>query len=223
MTALRPILLLLLCVLSLSSCATITRGSTDEVIVRTWPEGASVYLSNGMTGISPVTFELPRNESVVVDIELDGYEPVEVTLNPKISSEGGAGMAGNIFLGGVIGAAVDAGSGAMYDLTPNPLEITLIPLDGPRSYDGPGPGEESMEEPGPDGWDESFEEELAEQDPALPMETEPVFDLPQDPQEVPVPQTQEVPEPVGTELPGQAGQVASPWQTIAGKPRKDRN
>ncbi|MEZ6019030.1 MAG: hypothetical protein R3F17_02720 [Planctomycetota bacterium] len=159
----------------------------------------------------------------MVDIELDGYEPVEAALNLKISSEGGAGMAGNIFLGGVIGAAVDAGSGAMYDLTPNPLEITLIPLDGPRSYDGPGPGEESMEEPGPDGWDESFEEELAEQDLALPMETEPVFDLPQDPQEVPVPQTQEVPEPVGTELPGQAGQVASPWQTIAGKPRKDRN
>ncbi|MEZ6019029.1 MAG: hypothetical protein R3F17_02715 [Planctomycetota bacterium] len=60
MTALRPILLLLLCVLSCRAAATITRGSTDEVIVRTWPEGASVYLSNGMTGISPVTFEPSR-------------------------------------------------------------------------------------------------------------------------------------------------------------------
>lgn len=34
-------------------------------------------------------------------------------------------MAGNIFVGGIIGVAVDAGSGAMNDLVPNPVNVTL--------------------------------------------------------------------------------------------------
>ena len=48
-------------------------------------------------------------------------------------------MAGNILFGGLIGAAVDAGSGAMYDLKPNPVEVTLMPL--------PAGGEDQTEPP----------------------------------------------------------------------------
>ena len=36
-------------------------------------------------------------------------------------------MAGNILLGGFIGIGVDATSGALNDLTPNPLQIILQP------------------------------------------------------------------------------------------------
>ena len=36
-------------------------------------------------------------------------------------------MAGNILLGGVIGAVVDSNTGAMHNLTPNPLHVTLEP------------------------------------------------------------------------------------------------
>jgi len=43
----------------------------------------------------------------------------------KIANAGSAGMAGNIFVGGIIGVAVDAGSGAMNDLVPNPVNVTL--------------------------------------------------------------------------------------------------
>jgi len=39
---------------------------------------------------------------------------------------GAAGMAGNVILGGLIGAAVDAGSGAMKDLKPNPVKVTMV-------------------------------------------------------------------------------------------------
>jgi hypothetical protein len=34
-------------------------------------------------------------------------------------------MAGNVIFGGVIGAVVDGSSGAMNDLTPNPLVVIL--------------------------------------------------------------------------------------------------
>jgi hypothetical protein len=42
-----------------------------------------------------------------------------------MSGAGGAGLAGNLLVGGPIGGAVDLTSGAMNDLTPNPLQVTL--------------------------------------------------------------------------------------------------
>ena len=37
-------------------------------------------------------------------------------------------MAGNVLLGGVIGAGIDVASGAMLNLVPNPLVVTLEPM-----------------------------------------------------------------------------------------------
>ena len=42
-----------------------------------------------------------------------------------MDTPGSAGMAGNVILGGLIGAAVDANNGATQDLVPNPLRVTL--------------------------------------------------------------------------------------------------
>jgi hypothetical protein len=44
-----------------------------------------------------------------------------------MAGAGGAGMAGNVILGGLIGAVVDANSGATRELVPNPLRVTLEP------------------------------------------------------------------------------------------------
>ena len=41
-------------------------------------------------------------------------------------------MAGNVLVGGLIGAAIDAGSGAMNDLRPNPVRVKLVPLGKPE-------------------------------------------------------------------------------------------
>jgi hypothetical protein len=113
-----------------SGCATITRGTTDTLIVESDPAGAEVQLSNGMSGKTPTSFKLPRSDSVVVKIKKEGYEPLEINVTPQVSGAGGAGMAGNVLLGGLIGAAVDAGSGAMNDLKPNPVTAKLTAVDG---------------------------------------------------------------------------------------------
>ena len=42
-------------------------------------------------------------------------------------------MAGNVLLGGVIGAGVDAGTGAMHSRKPNPLVVELTPIDSDGS------------------------------------------------------------------------------------------
>ena len=117
-------------ILFTTGCATIVRGTKDVLVVESDPVGADVELSNGMRGKTPASFKLPRKESLVVKIEKAGYEKVEVNVIPKISGAGGAGMAGNVVLGGLIGAAVDVGSGAMNDPQPNPIKVTLVPLDG---------------------------------------------------------------------------------------------
>ncbi len=132
----QTITLALLLTLFFSSCATLTRGSTDTVIIRSNPSGALVTLSNGMSATTPAQFELPRKSTVLVNIRKPGFQPMDVTLNPVMSGKGGAGLAGNLLAGGFVGAAVDANTGAFYDLTPNPLHVNLIPLNGEAgSYD----------------------------------------------------------------------------------------
>ncbi len=126
-------------IIFLAGCATITRGTTDTLVITSDPPNAEVTLSNGLRCRTPCSLTVKRDENLVVKIVRDGYEPVEATVAPKVAGAGAAGMAGNVLLGGLIGAAVDAGSGAMYDLVPNPLHVRLVPLDGtaPRKDEVP--------------------------------------------------------------------------------------
>ena len=104
-----------------TGCATITRGTTDTITVNSSPGNADVQLSTGATGKTPATFQLPRNKPLQVTISKLGYEPQTVSVLPQISGGGGAGMAGNVVFGGIIGAGVDVASGAMYDLHPDAI------------------------------------------------------------------------------------------------------
>lgn len=111
-----------------SACATITRGTHDVLEVQTSPVGAQVAMSNGMQcPQTPCTLKVKRRSEFDVDITKDGYKPARVHVTNKVSGAGGAAMAGNVVLGGIIGAGVDAGSGAMLDLVPNPVVIALEP------------------------------------------------------------------------------------------------
>jgi len=112
--------------LCLPACATITRGSSQEFTVQSTPPGARVSTSNGFQcDATPCTFRMPRKDAFRATVSLDGYVTQEHEINSGISGGGAAGMAGNVIFGGVIGAVVDGNSGAMNDLTPNPLVVTL--------------------------------------------------------------------------------------------------
>jgi hypothetical protein len=108
-----------------SGCATVTRGTTQHVSVDSAPQGALVTTQTGQTLRTPGSLELKRNQPHYLSCKLDGYEESKQVLTPTVSGGGAAGMAGNILVGGLIGAAVDAGSGAMYDLTPSAVYFQL--------------------------------------------------------------------------------------------------
>ena len=128
MTPYRPTIPLFAAALLLmgnTGCATITRGTSEALVVESEPSGADVDLSNGLRGKTPTSFKVKRNENLVVTIKKPGYETVNVNVTCQVAGAGAAGMAGNVLLGGLIGAAVDAGSGAMDEHKPNPVKVTL--------------------------------------------------------------------------------------------------
>lgn len=109
-----------------SGCATITRGRSEAWTVNSTPSGATVSLSNGERCETPCTLKLRRKYPFSVEICKAGFHAVDTTVQSEISGAGAAGMAGNVLVGGLIGAGVDAGTGATKDLRPNPLNVELV-------------------------------------------------------------------------------------------------
>ena len=111
---------------SLAACATVTRGTSTAWQVNTTPVGASVKTTHGyFCESTPCSIKMPRKSAFTGTISKPGYKDLNIVVTNKVSSGGGAAMAGNVLIGGLIGAGVDASSGAMLDLTPNPVNVTL--------------------------------------------------------------------------------------------------
>ena len=108
-------------VLVLAACATIIHGSRQQVSISSTPSNARVTVDGQPQGATPAIVLLKRKDLHTVRLELDGYQPVEIALRRKVSGW----VWGNIIFGGLIGLAVDAGTGGMYKLTPEQLTTTL--------------------------------------------------------------------------------------------------
>ena len=107
------------------SCASVTRNSHESFEILSDPSGATVRSSTGWTCITPCKIEIKRRTAFALDIEKEGYQAIRMMVRAEIDSAGRTGLAGNIIFGGLIGAAIDSGSGAMYSHPVNPLVIQL--------------------------------------------------------------------------------------------------
>ena len=112
-----------------TGCATITGGTSQTIAVTTNPDGADCQFTrdgklvgriNPTPGVMPVS---KATGNIGVSCTKDGYVP---TVG-SVSSEFQAATLGNILLGGIIGVAVDAASGAMNKY-PEQVSFTLIPV-----------------------------------------------------------------------------------------------
>tara|TARA_Y100000758_G_scaffold267722_1_gene208403 strand:- start:269 stop:649 length:381 start_codon:yes stop_codon:yes gene_type:complete len=121
----RRIVLFTLIALILQSCATITRGRTQAFTVTSEPTQANVMFSNGLVCLTPCTLMLPRRPGFVVSVSKEGYKMITANVVSQIAGAGGAALAGNVVLGGLIGAGVDSTTGATNELVPNPLHLVL--------------------------------------------------------------------------------------------------
>jgi hypothetical protein len=91
-----------------TACATITRGVHEKLSVLSEPSGANVTLSSGERGVTPTKFVMSRRgDNFTVTVSKPGYIPQTVKVESKASATGETAMAGNIIVGGLIGAAVE--------------------------------------------------------------------------------------------------------------------
>jgi len=97
-----------------SGCATMVRGTSEAVSVNTNPPGAKIDFSNGQSCKSPCTIKSKRNKPLQINISKPGCGTQTTTMVPTLAG-------GGVILGGL----VDYGTGAVYDLQPNPMTVTL--------------------------------------------------------------------------------------------------
>lgn len=164
----RQVLLLLALGLVMGGCATAVRGTTDAVAIDSVPPGAEARTTlwascgeracassrpdeegmefgrgvrEGPGCVTPCTLNIARNERFRVTISKHGYETQHVEVYGMPAATGAAGVVGNAILGGVTGLVIDTATGAALDHCPNPVQVTLRPLDRTGRAQGPPPSD----------------------------------------------------------------------------------
>jgi PEGA domain len=110
---------------AISSCASITRGTSANFTIETTPAGAQAVLSTGETcAATPCTLRRPRKEGFTVTLSMPGYQTSTHDIGHHRTTAGTwIGIAG-----GPISFGIDAATGASHNLDPNPLVVMLVPL-----------------------------------------------------------------------------------------------
>jgi hypothetical protein len=111
--------------LATANCATVTRGTTNQVQFVSEPAEAEVRTSMGHTCTTPCTIEVSRKSEFIAVFKKAGYQDASVPVQTRVAGSGAAGFAGNVILGGVVGMAADAATGATLEHYPNPVTVTL--------------------------------------------------------------------------------------------------
>jgi hypothetical protein len=96
-------------------------GTTQKVPIMSDPDNAQVTTNTGYQGTTPCIFDLERKKSHLLSFKKEGYKNAQVLLKKTVCGS----VAGNIVVGGIVGAGVDAVSGAMWKLTPEEVNVTL--------------------------------------------------------------------------------------------------
>jgi len=104
------------------NCATMIRGTNQQIEISSNPISANVKIDGLNYGKTPTAATLSRSSEHFVEIELEGYSPYQIILERKLDI---GWVFGSTILGGFIGIAVDASSGALYKLTPTEIQAEL--------------------------------------------------------------------------------------------------
>lgn len=115
--------------MGMAGCATILKGSSAPVSINSTPSSANVEIkrTGGIViqqGQTPMTARLGKGKDYIVTISLDGYQTQNVPIikggvEPTLFCN--IGLAGGVF----IGVIVDYVTGAMFNLEPDMISVSL--------------------------------------------------------------------------------------------------
>lgn len=121
---------ILACIVTLTGCATLTTGNSQAITIGTKPQGATCTLTRdgkvvGVVNPTPGTVNVDKSKNdISIICTKDGFQDETTACTSNFQ-----GMTfGNILFGGLIGIAVDAGSGAMHKY-PTEFTILLFPIE----------------------------------------------------------------------------------------------
>ena len=114
--------------LLLANCATVTRGTVNQVQIVSEPSAAEARTSIGHTCTTPCTLTVDRKSEFTVTYNKEGFREQSVPVVTRVAGAGAVGLAGNILIGGVVGVVADAVTGAALEHYPNPVSAALEPL-----------------------------------------------------------------------------------------------
>lgn len=109
---------------TLGACATVVSGTKQKVSFDSNAKGAKVTLTSGESCNTPCKIKVKRKYDQRADFSHEGYQPTYVLLQSRL----GGSTAGNLLLGGIIGGVVDGTNGASNHLSPNPVNVQMVPV-----------------------------------------------------------------------------------------------
>jgi len=112
MKRLISIFLLFSFVFLISNCATLFKGTTQEVSFNSDPQRAEVWVNGAKMGETPVALKLECKKTYTIEFKKEGFETRTYTINNHV----GAGWIILDVLAGLVGVIVDAATGAWYSL-----------------------------------------------------------------------------------------------------------
>jgi hypothetical protein len=113
----------LLLILALAGCATVFRGTQQEVTVRTDPDSARIFVDGRLVGSGVASFNVKKtngNNLPTIRVEEEGYRPQSFQLQNSFDN------IALINLTFVYSWTTDFLTGAMFEYAPNSYMIQLI-------------------------------------------------------------------------------------------------
>jgi len=110
-----------LAILYLSSCATLFKGTTEEVNVNSDPQRAQIFIDGKLMGETPIILKMESKKTYLIEFKKEGYKTKTFNLTNHV----GAGWIILDVLAGLIPVVVDAATGAWYHLDQKNVNMIL--------------------------------------------------------------------------------------------------
>jgi hypothetical protein len=127
----------------LGGCASITRGTLNEVNFTSEPAGADVQLSTGALCRTPCMLQVDRRTQFIAIARMNGFQDQQQQVRTQVAGGGAAGLVGNLLVAPIIGTTVDLMTGAANDHVPNPVHFLMQPI-APAPVARPAPARRAL-------------------------------------------------------------------------------
>lgn len=116
-------ILLVLFSITLTSCASLFTGTSDNITINSEPEGATILVEGIDYGSTPATISVKRPglSDKQITLQLDGYEDRVFTLQKEFN------VVSIINLGNILAWGIDIGTGAVMKYNPRNYNMELKP------------------------------------------------------------------------------------------------